>query len=228
MLKRLPETEWPRERLSRLGAEALSLTELIAIVIGSGTKGRSVLQLAEELLATFGSLEGLCDASLHDLMQIRGLGAAKATQLKAVFAIATRSADEGRGTRTPIRSPDDAYRLTAPIRGAKREMTLLICRDVKGAAFHTEVIGVGILSEVLIHPRECFLPAIRASAASVILAHNHPSGNSEPSQADLTLTHHLLEASRILGIRLDDHLVVTRDGYASLWQQGVFPGRSCY
>lgn len=220
-IKLLPKEERPRERLEREGIEALSVAELIAIVLGSGTQGKSVLDLSQELVERFGGLEKLLDASIVELMQIKGVGKAKAILLKAVFAIAIRCRKPPSIEKYPISSAKDAYELAqGEIAHIPQEVLLVILRDVRGNLVHYEQVSVGTLSQVLVHPREVFYPAVRYKAHSLIIAHNHPSGDPKPSQADLELTRALAHAGQVMSIGLDDHLIVCRDRYISLRELG--------
>lgn len=223
-VKALPFEERPRERLMQYGPDALSLSELIAIVLGSGMQGKSVLDLSQEILSFFGSLEKLLDASISELMQVKGIGRAKAIQLKAVFGIALKCKKPVSEQRFPIDSPLKAYALAqAEIAHIPKEVLFVILRDIRGNLLHYEQISVGTLSQVLVHPREVFFPAVRHKAHSIIIAHNHPSGDPMPSKADLELTRTLLEASRVMSIGLDDHLIVCKDNFVSLKELGCLP-----
>lgn len=220
-IKALPVTERPRERLMREGVASLSLAELIAIVLGSGLPGKSVLKLSQEILERFGSLENLLNSSLAELMQIKGIGKAKAVQLKAVFAIAIKCRKPVALQRHFIASAKDAYDLAqAEIAHIPQEVLLVILRDVRGNLIHHEQVSMGTLSQVLVHPREIFYPAVRYKAYSLIIAHNHPSGDPKPSSTDLELTRALALASQVMSIRLDDHLIVCRDRFVSLRELG--------
>lgn len=177
-LKAIPAEERPRERLLRDGIDSLSLSELIAIVLSSGTRGKSVLDVSAELLMRFGSLEYLLDASVIELMEIKGIGLAKAIQLKAVFGIALKCRRPQSLKKYSIQSVEEAYLLAkGEIAHQAQEVLLVILRDVRGFLIHREQVAVGTLSQVLIHPREVFYPAVRYKAHSMILAHNHPSGD---------------------------------------------------
>lgn len=201
----------------RDGIEALSFQELLAILLCTGTKGKSVLVLAQELLLYFNGIQGLLEASIEELMQIKGIGRAKAILLKAAFGIALRASKSRFGPLSMIKTPQQAYEFAmSEIGHFDKEALLVILRDVRGRAIHHEIIGVGTLSEVLVHPREVFHPAVRHRAHSLIVVHNHPSGDPTPSQADIELTHFLLRSSKIMGITLDDHLIVAKEGYTSL------------
>jgi DNA repair protein RadC len=224
-LKLLPMNERPRERMERDGIDSLSHAELIAIVLGSGTQGKSVLDLSREMLQHFGGLEKLLDASIVELMQIKGIGKAKAILLKAVFGLALKCRKPLNLQKYVISSAKEAYELAqAEIAHIPQEVLLVILRDVRGNLIHFEQVSVGTLSQVLVHPREVFYPAVRYKAHSLIIAHNHPSGDPSPSKADLELTRALLQASRVMCIGLDDHLIVCRDRYISLREVGCLPG----
>lgn len=213
----MPPSELPRERLMRDGIEALSLQELIAILLGTGTQGKSVLILAQELLLHFGGVEGLLNASIEELVQIKGMGKAKAIVLKAALGIGSRSSKEKQLPQKKIITVQDALEIAQPLIGnLKKEALLVILRDVKCRLIHREIISLGTLSEVLVHPREVFQPAIKHGAHSLIVCHNHPSGDPTPSQADIDLTKKLLECSKIIGVGLIDHLIVCKDAYISL------------
>ena len=217
----IPKEEQPRERLLLHGADVLSLTELLAICLSNGSKGQSVLSLAETLLTRFGDLSTLSEASIKALTEIKGIGMAKAVRLKAAFALAKRCSRKGGAAKFLISKPEDAYTLIAPeIQGEKREVLALLMRDAKGYVFHHEIISMGTLSEVLVHPREVFHQALHHRAFSLIIVHNHPSGDPTPSKADLALTRLLVASGNLLGVRLDDHLIIGRTSYISLWEKG--------
>jgi DNA repair protein RadC len=226
-LKSLPQEERPRERLLSDGIDALSLSELIAIVLGSGMQGKSVLKLSQEILERFGGLEKLLDASVVELMQIKGIGQAKAIQLKAVFGIALKCRKPLFSSKYAIASAAAAYELAqAEIAHLPQEVLLVILRDIKGNLIHLEQVGMGTLSRVLVHPREVFYPAVRHKAHSLIVAHNHPSGDPTPSSADFELTRTLFESSKIMSIGFDDHLIVCRNTFISLKEKGYLPRTS--
>lgn len=219
-VKQLPLSERPRERLRHQGAEALSTVELLAILLSTGTKKTPVLALATELLSHFGSLKRLTGSSVEELMEVEGIGPAKAIQLKAALALALKVFSDTSQTSSCINT-EEAYELVrfemAPL---KQEVLYAVLKDVRGRLITIEKISVGTLSEVLVHPREVFFPAVRHKASSLILAHNHPSGDPTPSSADLEMTRHLIRSSRVMGIRLDDHLIVGATTYTSLRREG--------
>lgn len=220
-LHHLPLEERPRERLSRFGAEALSTTELIAIILGSGTKTKSVLQLAQDIVIQFGTLEHLAGATLAELCQIKGVGLAKAIQIKAALHLGVRASKQPFKSKFRIEHPVHAYHYVRDeIESEKREVFLAILIDTKGYVITHEVISIGTLSQTLVHPREVFYAAIRHKAASLILAHNHPSGDCTPSQQDYTLTQQLVKAGQLIDLPIQDHLIIGRDCYCSLRQMG--------
>lgn len=218
----LPIQERPRERLLQYGVDALSLTELLAILLSTGTKGKSVLHLAQEILAKFGSVERLLEASVAELCEVKGVGKAKAIQLRAAFGIALKTARTGAQDKLPL-TATLAYELVKhELVSQKQEILLVILKDIKGKLITYEKIALGTLSEVLVHPREVFYPAVRHKAHSFILVHNHPSGDPTPSEADLELTRHLLKSSQVMGIGLDDHLIIGNERFISLREAEYF------
>lgn len=218
----LPEDERPRERLYKRGAEALSNSELLAIILGSGTRGKSVIQMSQELLAKFGGLDQLADATVEELCEVKGLGRAKAIQLRALVALAGRLSQKTQGARVKIDHPQSAYHIVREeLEHQKAEVFAIIMLDVKAFLINKQVISIGTLSNSLVHPREVFYPAIRHKAATILLAHNHPSGDPTPSSEDISLTEKLVESGRMIGIPVRDHLIIGRDCYISLRQQGL-------
>jgi DNA repair protein RadC len=220
-LSKLPAQERPRERLVKLGPDALSLTELLAILLTTGTKDKSVLELAHEMVVRFRSPQALLEASIAELMEVKGIGPAKAIQLKAAFGIALKITQETFIAKDPIQAKQ-AYELVRhDLAGQKQEMLMVVLKDVKGRLIGLEKVSIGTLSDVLVHPREVFFPAVRHKANSLILAHNHPSGDPTPSKADLELTMHLIRSSRVMGIHLDDHLIIGSNSFVSLLESGL-------
>lgn len=220
-IQHLPEEERPRERLVRSGAESLSTAELIAIILGSGSKSKPILQLAHEIVARFGGLRQLVEATLSELMEIKGIGMAKAIQLQAALNLGMRASKHAVTLKYRIEHPLHAYYLLKDeMEHEKRELFVVILQDTKGYVICHEVISIGSLSQTLVHPREVFYPAIRHKAASLIVAHNHPSGDPTPSPQDFELTKNLLEVSVLIKIPLHDHIIIGQQQYISLRQQG--------
>ena len=219
----LPSADRPRERLSRLGAEALSEQELLACILGRGVAGESVLVGARRLLATFGSLRGLAEASVEQLSQVHGIGPAKAAQLKAAAELARRLAQPEGSARPVIDSAEAAAAVLRPHLADKRkEHVVALLLDNRHRLIRLSPIAVGSLSASLVHPRELFKEAIAASAAALIVAHNHPSGDPEPSDHDVELTARLAEAGRLIGIEVLDHVILGNEGVVSLRARGLF------
>lgn len=218
----LPETERPRERLLRHGPESMATAELIAIILGSGMKGRSVLELAQEIVVRFGTAQRLAEATVSELCEIKGLGQAKALQLKAAFSLGMRVSKQALSAKYRIEHPVHAYNLVKDeLEREKRELFIVILQDVKGYVIGHHIVAIGTLSNTLVHPREVFYPAIRHSAASMILAHNHPSGDPTPSQQDYDVTQTLIDAGKLMGIPIYDHIVIGERAYTSLRQLGI-------
>lgn len=220
-IRHIPEEERPRERLVRHGSESLSIAELIAIVLGSGTKTMPVLQLAQTLVSRFGGLQQLAEATIQELCQVKGIGQAKAIQLRAVFSLGLRLSRQNVTAKFKIDHPVHVYNLVKDeLAGEKREIFLVVLQDVRGCVIGQHIISVGTLTNALVHPREVFYPAIRHKAATMIIVHNHPSGDLTPSKQDIDLTRKLIEVGKLIGIPINDHLIVSETGYLSLRQQG--------
>jgi DNA repair protein RadC len=213
----LPPAERPRERLIRLGAEALSAQEILALILGRGVRGESVMVTAQKLLSKFGSLQGIADSSVEELSQVNGIGPAKAAQLKAAFDLGRRIEAAPRTGRGAVTSPEDVVKAVAgDLKGKKREHFLALLLDTRNRLIRTATVSMGSLDSSIVHPREVFKEAIKASAASVIFVHNHPSGDPEPSHDDIELTRRLVEAGKLLGIVVLDHVIVGDGAYLSL------------
>ena len=207
-MRELPPAERPRERLLNQGANALKTAELLAILLRTGTSGRPVLDLADFLLTHFGSLEALSRASVGELVKIKGVGQAKAIELKAAFALAARLARSEAEARA-IETADDVSRLLGEeMRLLDYESVRVICLNTKHMVLAVEEVTRGTLNESLFHPREAFRPALARQAHAVILVHNHPSGNPQPSDADLHVTRRMKEAGELLQIELLDHVIL--------------------
>lgn len=220
-IQNMPEEERPRERLARFGPEAIATAELIAIILGSGTKSVPVMQLAQDLVAKFGTLSKLSEATISELCEVKGVGPAKAIQLKAAFALGMRASKQAISPKYRIEHPVHAYQLVRDeIERETREFFIVIMQDIKGYVIAHEVISIGNLANTLVHPREVFYPAIRNKAYSIIAVHNHPSGDPTPSPQDYELTKELVEAGKLIGIPLYDHLIVGLQTYISLRQKG--------
>ncbi len=217
-IKDLPRFERPREKLRARGPQALSDAELLAVLIHTGTKGKSAIELASALLNEAGPNLGRW--GLAEFTRVPGVGEAKACQILAALELARRHFQRGPGR---VETPQDALPYLAPIRDRKQEHFVTLTLNGAHEVIECRVVTVGLLTSSPVHPREVFADAIADRAAAVILAHNHPSGNPEPSGDDLALTRQLVAAGKILGIEVLDHLIVTRTGYTSLRERGVIP-----
>lgn len=222
-IREMPPSERPRERLLRHGSEALSSAELIAIVLGSGAEGDNALDLAERLLAKLGGVRSLAGATALELSAVRGIGPAKAAQLQAAAELGRRCTVSQPTDRPRIRGPRDVWELLShDLRDESREHFFAILLDTRNGVLRRHVVSVGDLNSAIVHPREVFSPAIRHGAAALVVAHNHPSGDPTPSPEDVQVTKRLLDAGRLLGIELLDHVVLTESGWVSLKERGMF------
>jgi DNA repair protein RadC len=218
----LAVSERPRERLARLGPGALSNAELLAILLGSGIVGMNAVQLAEHILVEAGGLTGLHRAPYDDLRQKRGVGPAKAAQVKAAVEIGRRLAVASPEERPSIQSPEDAAALLLYEMGAlEQEHLRVLLLDTRNRLIHTSEVYRGSLNTSLIRVGEVFRDAVRQHAAAIIVAHNHPSGDPSPSPEDVTVTKAMVEAGKLLDIEVLDHLVIGRGRYVSLKSQGL-------
>ena len=221
-IRELPADERPRERLLHYGADALSPTELLAILLRTGNEQRSATGLAEHLLSEFHGIRGVARATVTELANIHGIGPAKAAQIKAAIEFGRRLVAASPEERPKVRSPRDIYDLLGPaLRDEKREHFVAVLMDTKGGVLRQRTVSVGDLSSSLVHPREVFAEAIRYSAASMIVAHNHPSGDPTPSPEDAAVTRRLVEAGEILGIEVLDHVVLGDGRWVSLKEKGL-------
>ena len=220
----LPVSERPRERLQKFGAEALSAPEILALILGRGIAGESVMMTAQRLLSQFGNLKGIAGASVEELSQVRGIGLAKAAQIKAAFELANRVEGYAEVGKKPlVKTPDDVVGLVrGRLKGKKKEYFLALLLDTRGQLIKVSEISVGSLDGSLVHPREVFKEAISASAASVIFVHNHPSGDPTPSEDDIKLTKRLAEAGEIMGIDVLDHIIIGDKEHLSLKRKDLF------
>jgi DNA repair protein RadC len=216
----LPAAERPRERLARQGAAALSNRELMALVVGTGSRSDSVLDLSDRLLRR--GLHALAGRSLGELTGERGLGPAKATRVLAALELGVRLASEAPGPAPTFRAPGDAARYLLPRYSARPVETFgLLALDVRHRLKHEAVISVGCLTSSLVHPREVFQEAVVSRAAGLVLFHNHPSGDPEPSAEDVSLTRRLVAAGSLMGIEVLDHVILGAGRFVSLKDRGV-------
>jgi DNA repair protein RadC len=216
----LPAEDRPRERLLRHGAGALSNRELLAVVLGTGTRGSSALDVASALLGS--GLRGLAGRSVSELETERGLGRAKAARVAATLELGARLASEGSGALPSFRTPSESARYLLPRYGARPVETFgILALDVRHRLKREAVISVGCLTSSLVHPREVFQEAVVARAAALVLFHNHPSGDPEPSSEDIALTRRLASAGTLMGIEVLDHLILGAGRHVSLKERGL-------
>ena len=222
MLRDLPREERPRERMLRSGAEALSHAELLAILLVTGTRQESALMVAQRLLGQTDGLRKLADMEIEELIGIKGIGPAKAVQLKAAIELGRRMAASRVGDRVIIRSPHDAAELLAEqLRYLQKEHFVCLFLNTKNQVIAQETLSIGSLNASIVHPREVFRAAIKYGSASIVCAHNHPSGDPAPSPEDIAITKRLVESGRIVGIDVLDHIVVGDGHFISLKEQGM-------
>jgi DNA repair protein RadC len=225
MDRRLTRSEGPRERLRSRGVDALSSAELIALLLRTGARGHDALDVARTLLSRSGGLDRLESAPACELAAVTGVGAAKAASLIAAFELGRRCACSHLPEGAALRSPEDVFRHFGPrLRRVSHERFVVVLLDGRHRVLGEEMVSQGTLTASLVHPREVFRPALRQSAAAVILVHNHPSGDPTPSAEDRAVTERLCQAGEILGIRVLDHVVVAERGYVSLREDGALGG----
>ena len=221
-IKELPEGERPRERLEHYGATALSSAELLAIILRVGTKDENVIRLAQRLLTTYNGLAGLAQAPFSELVTIKGLGQAKTTQLKAAFELGRRLLVAAPHERPMVKSPADAANLLMLEMGPfEQEHLRAVILDSKNQVLNVHTIYIGSLNTAVVRVGELFREAIRINAAAVIVAHNHPSGDPTPSAEDVHVTRQIVEAGKLLGIDVLDHLVICQARWVSLKERGL-------
>lgn len=216
-IKDIHKVDLPREKLEKYGTAKLADHELLAILFGSGIKGLNVIELSKKILKHIRK-DGAEHVTLDNLLKERGLGKAKALQVIALLELGKRLQSE---EKQEILSAKDAWTLCSDIRASKREHFVAFYLDTRGTLIDRQVVSVGTLDASLVHPREVFEPAVSLHASSIIVAHNHPSGNLEPSAEDREVTDRLSRAGKILGIRLLDHVIVTKDNFVSMKDRGT-------
>lgn len=228
-LKDQPVSERPRERLVALGANALSPAELVAILLRTGLKGANAVEVGKQLLQRFGTLHALARASIQDLQKIKGIGRDKAVTLLAAFALARKMADELQSESPVLDNPENVVSLLRAHNLVKNTETLqVLLLNTRHRLIRVEEIADGTLDTLLVHPREVFKAAIAAHAHAIVLAHNHPSGDPSPSDADIKVTRDLIRAGQLLKIEVLDHVIIGRPtkervrDYVSLRELGHF------
>ncbi|MEH7093881.1 DNA repair protein RadC [Neobacillus vireti] len=221
MIRDFPQDERPRERFINHGPQSLSNHELIAILLRTGTKDESVLQLSNRLLTHFEGLRMLKGATLEEMTEIKGIGAAKAIQILAAVEIGRRIANLNYTDRYVIRSPEDGAKYVMnDMRFLTQEHFVCLFLNTKNQVIHKQTVFIGSLNASIVHPREVFREALKRSAASIIALHNHPSGDPTPSKEDIDVTKRLVECGKIIGIDLLDHLIIGENKFVSLKEKG--------
>lgn len=219
----IPSSDRPRERLYTRGAAELSLQELVAIVIGGGSRGRSGLVLALGLLGEFGDLVVMGRAGVDEMRRVPGIGFARACQLAAAFELGKRFARESRSAGTSVRAPRDIARMFMDeMKDYDREHFKAAFLNTKNQIIKVVTVSIGSLNASIVHPREILKPAIAASAASIVLVHNHPTGDPTPSREDVEFTRRFAKCGELIGIELLDHIVIGADRFQSLKEAGHF------
>lgn len=216
-VKDLSKFDRPREKLEKYGTVKLADHELLAIVLGSGIKGTNVIQLARKIVKLVNEV-GLEKITLEDLKGIRGLGDAKAMQIISALEFGRRQF-----VKSPeiIMTPEKVFELCVDFRNSKKEHFVAFYLDSRNALIAREVISIGILNASIVHPREVFEPALRLGAASIIIVHNHPSGDTTPSNEDFEVTKRLKEAAKLLGIHLQNHFIVTKTSHSNILSKSL-------
>jgi DNA repair protein RadC len=222
MIRDMAEQDRPRERLRQVGAGAVSTAELLAIVLRTGTGGENVLRLAERLLAEFGSLPGLSRASIVELMNVKGVGEAKASEVKAALELGRRLMASAPEERPVVSSPADAANLLmSEMMFLEQEHLRLILLDTRNRVLKTPTIYVGSLNTSVVRVGELFRAALKANAAAMIVVHNHPSGDPAPSPEDIRVTRQLVDAGKLMDIEVLDHIVIGHQRFVSLKERGL-------
>jgi DNA repair protein RadC len=218
----LPESERPREKLIRYGAETLSNGELLAIILRTGNSNENIVNLSNRILKESGGLNGLLISSSEDFLSLRGIGEAKAAQLLALAEISKRFKSFRSGDEYKISQPKDAADLVMEsMRHLKQECLKVIMLNTKNIVITIKDASLGSLNSSIVHPREVFCEAIKKSSASIIISHNHPSGDPTPSSEDINLTHRIKECGKLIGIELLDHIIIGDGCYVSLKEKGI-------
>lgn len=221
MLKDMPTFEKPRERLLKYGPESLSLAELLAIVIRCGTKNENVLDLSRRILKEFNITE-LQDITHTQIKRFKGIKDAKAAQILAVFEIARRVSTENEPYRLKFQNSKDVSDYLMPkMKNLKKEYLIGLYLDTRNKLIKEETISIGTLNSSLIHPREIFRSAVKEASASIIIVHNHPSGDPAPSTDDIAITKKIIKAAEIMGIELLDHVIIGNEKHVSMKEDGM-------
>ncbi len=224
-MKQLPTSERPRERLIQCGDEQLTDAELLGIIIRDGTRDNTSVDLARKLLLEYGDFRGLSSASISELCKTKGIGPARAAQIKAALAIAKRFSTTRVKTQQQFKCSSEIFNhFHEQLREKKQELFLAVLLDNKNRIIKVETeVTKGSLTSSIVHPREVFKAAIKESAAAMVFVHNHPSGDPEPSKEDIQITVRLAEVGAIVGIKILDHIIIGKDRYVSFQDRGIMP-----
>ena len=221
-IKEWPEEERPREKLLKAGAHELTNSELIALLLGSGTSGVSAVSLAKRMLVEYSHLSDLACASVKELTRMKGVGEASCARLLAAFEIGRRIESGPSSKKLKISSPVDIYKVYAPLLRDKRmEIFKIVLLNSGNRIIRDVTITQGIINSSIVHPREVFKPAIDYLAAGIILLHNHPSGEKKPSIEDKRVTEQIFKAGEMLDIPVLDHIIIAKDGYFSFVENSI-------
>lgn len=221
-IKDIPMNERPTERLLRYGSESLANNELLAIILRSGSKNENILQICSRILSKNGGIDGLFSCGYKELVSIKGIGDVKAAQLIAVSELCRRHRSFRSGMVRKITSPNDAADyVMEEMREFKKEYLKIILLNTKKTVITVKDISIGSLNSSIVHPREVFVEAIKQGAESIIVCHNHPSGDPTPSKNDINVTFRLKECGKLLGIDIIDHLIIGDRRYVSLKERGI-------
>ncbi|MDR3571808.1 MAG: DNA repair protein RadC [Candidatus Pacebacteria bacterium] len=212
----LPPDQKPREKMLALGSSALSVSELIAVIIGTGTKKEDVRAMSERILREYGERSLVGNVNAETLSKDLDIPLGKALQIAASAELGRRFFQKNELGIATVRTSQDAYEYLKDMRDLSKEHLRGLYLNNQHKVIHDEVISIGTIDTNIVHPREVFKPALEYSAVAVILAHNHPSGSLEPSNADIEITKQLVQSGKIMGIQLLDHIIVTKDDYASI------------
>ncbi|MFW5842263.1 MAG: RadC family protein [Bacillota bacterium] len=223
LIKEIPNQERPRERMIKHGREALATHELIAIILRTGTKDTSVLDLSKTLYYRYNSIRELNKATVESLTQLKGMGKAKAVQLLAALELGKRLTEEKFAEQLSLTSPTNVYDyLKSDMDTHDQEMFYALYLNTKGKLIKKHLLFIGSLNSALVHPREVFKHAVSVSAAGIIIAHNHPSGDPTPSKNDIAITEVMVENGKLMDIEIIDHIIIGKEKYYSFKEHGDF------
>jgi len=222
-IKDIPQIDRPRERFLQKGSDALSKSDLLAILLGSGIKGKNVRQLSEHIIKKFGNK--FLDITVDDLVEIPGIGQAKALQIVSAISLVKRFYEEEKGGEIVIKNHQDVLSLTYDLTDKKKEYLVCLYLNARNVLLKKEIVSVGLLDKSLVHPREIFHPAVELNAASIILVHNHPSGVSTPTEKDVAIVKKIAQAGEIMGIAVIDFIITAANGSYSFYQRLIQAGK---